>query len=344
MIIYKATNKKNGKIYIGQTVHTLKERNRIRKYGKSIFDKAFRKYGEEGFDWEILETVDNIDLLNERETYWIEFYNSTDLKIGYNLKGGGSNAYCTDLVKHKIGKAQIGKKNHMYGKKWGQSNASKRIIDLTTGIIYESGTQAIALLGLKDDKIYRQCKGLIDIDEPHKFRFVDENDKPILTRADDPNYINSPKIQCILKAREIKDRTILCLNDMKEYKSYQECGKAYNLSHQSIRGQCLAHHKNLHTVAFDLTRGSNLKFIFKIDYESWLKIKDVKIDRWLKTKETCNKKIKCLFDGNIFESITQCARYYTNLGYRAVTKVTISRHLSIHSEFRYAPHLKFELL
>ena len=64
----------------------------------------------------------------------------------------------------------------------------------------------------------------------------------------------------------------------------------------------------------------------------------------IKTKETCNKKIKCLFDGNIFESITQCAIYYTNLGYRAVTKVTISRHLSIHSKFRYAPHLKFELL
>ena len=215
MIIYKATNKKNGKIYIGQTVQTLKERNRHRLYGDTIFDRAYKKYGESGFDWEILEEVDDIDLLNELESYWIEYYDATNKEKGYNLKGGGGNAYLTEYVKSKIGQAQIGEKNHAYGKKWKDSPTSKRIIDINTGIIYESGTQAIALLGLKDDKIYRQCKGLIDINEPHRFRFVDENDNPILTRADDSEYINSPKIQQILKSREIQDKTILCLNDLK---------------------------------------------------------------------------------------------------------------------------------
>mgnify|MGYP000219592706 CR=1 FL=1 len=344
MIVYKATNKKNGKIYIGQTVNTLKERNRTRKYGKSIFDYAFRKYGEDGFDWEILEEVDNIDLLNERESYWIEFYNSTDRKIGYNLKGGGNNSYLTDLVKHKIGKAQIGEKNHAYGKKWKDSPASKRIMDINTGIIYESGTQAIALLGLKDDKIYRQCKGLIDINEPYRFRFVDENDNPILTRADDSEYINSPKIQQILKSREIQDKTILCLNDLREYKNYEECGKAYNLSKEAVQGQCLNHHKNLYSIDIDRNKGSNFKFIFKIDYEDWLKIRDIKIDRWKKVKEICNKKIKCLTDNMIFNSITECANYYTNLGYRAISKSTISTHLNKNTVFRYAPQLKFILM
>ena len=49
MIIYKATNKNNGKIYIGQTIQSLKNRNRLRKYGSTKFDMAFKKYGEEGF-------------------------------------------------------------------------------------------------------------------------------------------------------------------------------------------------------------------------------------------------------------------------------------------------------
>lgn len=344
MIVYKATNKKNGKIYIGQTVNTLKERNRTRKYGKSIFDYAFRKYGEDGFDWEILEEVDNIDLLNERESYWIEFYNSTDRKIGYNLKGGGDNSYLTDLVKYKIGKAQIGEKNHAYGKKWKDNPASKRIMDINTGIIYESGTQAIALLGLKNDKIYRQCKGLIDINEPYRFRFVDENDKPILTRADDQEYINSPQIQSILKYRNLKDKTILCLNDMKEYKNYIECAKAYGLARQSIRGQCLAHNKDLTTIDFNRNLGSNLKFIFKSDYEEWIKVKDFCKDRCARIKEKCNKKIKCLTDNMVFNSITECASYYTNLGYRAISKSTISTHLNKNTVFRYAPQLKFILI
>ena len=44
MIIYKATNKENGKIYIGQTVKTLRERNRHRAHGKTLFDNAYIKY------------------------------------------------------------------------------------------------------------------------------------------------------------------------------------------------------------------------------------------------------------------------------------------------------------
>lgn len=67
MIVYKTTNKTNGKIYVGQTVGTLKNRNRLRKYGKTIFDNAFKKYGEDGFDWLIIDTANNINCLNKKE-------------------------------------------------------------------------------------------------------------------------------------------------------------------------------------------------------------------------------------------------------------------------------------
>lgn len=46
----------------------------------------------ENFNREILEETDN-DLLEEREIYWIQYYNSNNLEIGYNLTIGGNSKY-----------------------------------------------------------------------------------------------------------------------------------------------------------------------------------------------------------------------------------------------------------
>lgn len=91
MIIYKTTNLLNGKIYIGQD--TKNDPNYIGS-GK-IIKEAIRKYGKSNFSKEILEKCDSIESLNEREIYWISFYDSTNNEIGYNiLKGGlGSSGF-----------------------------------------------------------------------------------------------------------------------------------------------------------------------------------------------------------------------------------------------------------
>ena len=88
-------------MYIGQTTQSLKTRNSKRKYGSTAFDNAFNKYGEDGFIWETIDTANNIDCLNKKESFWIEFYKTTNRAIGYNLQGGGANAYKTDEVKRK---------------------------------------------------------------------------------------------------------------------------------------------------------------------------------------------------------------------------------------------------
>lgn len=51
--------------------------------------KPLKKYGRNNFKKEIIErcTLNNI---NEREKYWIKFFNSTDRSIGYNITLGGS--------------------------------------------------------------------------------------------------------------------------------------------------------------------------------------------------------------------------------------------------------------
>ena len=90
--IYKITNNLNGKIYIGQTSnptrrfqeHQARGYNSIRE-GNKILYKAFDKYGIGNFTFEIIEEVENY---NEREKYWIQYYNS-QIPNGYNMTPGG---------------------------------------------------------------------------------------------------------------------------------------------------------------------------------------------------------------------------------------------------------------
>lgn len=91
--IYKITNKLNNKCYIGQTIKKPEKRFQQHKnnYNKSYFSqlvlyKAFNKYGIENFDFEVIEEVDN-SLLNDKEKYWIEYYDS--YFNGYNSTLGG---------------------------------------------------------------------------------------------------------------------------------------------------------------------------------------------------------------------------------------------------------------
>lgn len=87
-IIYKITNKVNGKSYIGQTRYTLEFRWRqhLHKKDNVYFHNAIKKYGAENFSLEVLEECD-LDKLNSREIFYIAKYNT--FENGYNLTIGG---------------------------------------------------------------------------------------------------------------------------------------------------------------------------------------------------------------------------------------------------------------
>ena len=90
--IYIIRNTINSKVYIGQTKVSLKLRfqNHLSaaRNGKDyVIGKAIRKYGEENFYIELLEEC-TIEELNERERYWISYYDSYNQ--GYNRTVGGS--------------------------------------------------------------------------------------------------------------------------------------------------------------------------------------------------------------------------------------------------------------
>lgn len=111
MIIYKATNKVNGKVYIGQTINSLEHRKsgherdaRCEKKSTVYFHNALLKYGFENFNWEVLKECISQEELDFYEDYYITEYNSTSKEKGYNLKSGGKlGVVFTDEVKAKIG-------------------------------------------------------------------------------------------------------------------------------------------------------------------------------------------------------------------------------------------------
>lgn len=93
--IYKITNLLNNKIYIGQSKDIYARYNQHHKYeykNESRADfhlyQAFKKYGLDSFSIEVVELCP-LDELNDKEIYWIEYYDS--FKQGYNMTAGGSN-------------------------------------------------------------------------------------------------------------------------------------------------------------------------------------------------------------------------------------------------------------
>lgn len=93
-IIYKVTCQTTNKIYIGQTTTFLGHRKGLHKHKalyendfNNHFHNAIRKYGWDDFIWEIIDTAESFQELNEKEKYWIKYYNS--INNGYNTLLGG---------------------------------------------------------------------------------------------------------------------------------------------------------------------------------------------------------------------------------------------------------------
>ena len=90
--IYIIKNKINNKVYIGQTTNTVQYRfaqhltNADLEYKNGHLYNAMKKYGKENFYVETIEEVSNKNL-NEREIYWIAYYDS--FNNGYNSTIGG---------------------------------------------------------------------------------------------------------------------------------------------------------------------------------------------------------------------------------------------------------------
>lgn len=118
--IYKITNKITGKIYVGQSVNIEKRwiqhketanNPHLEAYNRELY-KDIRTFGLNNFLFEILEEC-SLEELNDKEQYWICYYDSYEK--GYNLTRGGNGIlkydydkinelWCQELTTEEISK------------------------------------------------------------------------------------------------------------------------------------------------------------------------------------------------------------------------------------------------
>ena len=148
--IYKLTSP-NGKIYIGQTIN---KKQRKYHYNSKCFKQQIKlwnnvqKYGwKPGETFEIIEEClcgDNKCILNEREKYWIQYYDSLKNGLNCNEGGYGNTGYIaseetknkiskyhknkppmSDETKEKLRQINLGSKNPMYNKNHSLNSIEK---------------------------------------------------------------------------------------------------------------------------------------------------------------------------------------------------------------------------
>lgn len=152
--IYCIKNLVNGKIYVGQSINVdgrwRQHLSHLRKntHNNEHLQDAWNKYGKENFDFQIIEICD-VDKLDIRERYWIEYYNSMSREFGYNHEDGGrKNKTVSDFTKNKISKNHSdvsGKNNPFYGKK----HTNESIKKISNNREYSSENSHLAKLTLE---------------------------------------------------------------------------------------------------------------------------------------------------------------------------------------------------
>lgn len=95
MIIYKITNLKTNKFYIGLTIQNINTRFNHHVYesklgSTSYLHRSILKHGKENFKIEKLDEAQTIEELQNKEVFYINSLNTTNRKIGYNIAQGGS--------------------------------------------------------------------------------------------------------------------------------------------------------------------------------------------------------------------------------------------------------------
>lgn len=126
--IYKITNLLNGNAYIGQSIdieyrwyqHFNEAYKDNRGDYNTAFHKAIRKYGENNFKKEVLEEC-KLEELNEREVFWIQYYNTYNGK-GYNMTPGGKSLKGESHPKAKLQEGEVIE----IRKRWAACNISTR--------------------------------------------------------------------------------------------------------------------------------------------------------------------------------------------------------------------------
>lgn len=227
--IYKISNIKNEKVYIGQS-RNIEQRikdHKIRPFhshteSNSPIHRAIKKHGLEHFIFEVIEECPK-EQLDTREIYWISFYNSTNRDVGYNLQAGGSGSTVYKFSQEVIDQLSDDLEN--------------------TDVTYEN-------LANK----YNMSIGFVSDFNNGKIRHNEKRSYPIRV----PKQNIAPKISCQVCNKEIDKSQKYCvvcygsfrrkdwprrdvLKGLLKKESFCEIGRRYNVTDNAVRKWCDAY-------------------------------------------------------------------------------------------------------
>ena len=209
--IYCFYNIINNKRYIGSSISY---NSRINGHLRTLdskthcnnhLQKAWNKYGKENFKVIILEQVQNVLLLQEKEQYWIDFYKSYDFANGYNILKEAFNSTGfkhSESTKVYLSKIRKGKKQH--------PNTYKAIMTANTGAKRSEETKK---------KISKTHKG----------------------RKHSKESIEKRRLLLLGKNLKNKRRIVKCnmdFNNVEIFETLKNCSESISMSMSNIRGIC----------------------------------------------------------------------------------------------------------
>lgn len=253
--IYIIKNDINDKVYIGQTVDVSQRwaqyKSLVKKApDKQVISRAMKRYGLEHFSIEVIESqVENYD---EREKFWIDYYNSI-VPNGYNVAPGGKGtgngvkapgakikdeellkSLIDEIIQNEFSLRDLAKK---YGLSYGMIN------EINQGHTYRQETLYYPLRATKkyDEEFLKQItyslkyeldKTLKDLSEEYQIDYSflgDINQGKAYFRE----YLSYPIRVCKMKKAEIIGPEIQKLLQSSNL-SQKEIAKRYNVSCQWV--------------------------------------------------------------------------------------------------------------
>ncbi len=321
-IIYKITNKVNGKVYIGQTIDKSGFKGRYRRkgegiervyrYHKSIKEqkgnynvyllRSIEKYGFEAF--EVIEEFDTAyskEELDYLEIKYIKMFNCINPN-GYNSASGGSNGkHCEKTIE----------------------NISEKVVCLNTKKIFTSAKKACEFYNLKlnNNKHIGEICNNIEFKRGRKYCGTLENGER-LTWLYYKDYIKLSDYEIEQRVKIAQQDTssknnpnatkIICITTNEVFYSIAEASRKYNINESSIRQTCNS--KNNRKVAGKSIDGTPLQWLY---YEEYLKMSQEEIDNI--KKQYRSRKVICLETKEVFKTSLEASDKY-NCSYSGINK------------------------